>query len=183
MNVSMGDAYNLGWKLAAVLRGQSPEGLVETYSAERQSVAQELIDFDRHWAKEFSERGDGKAGRDPKAFQDYFEEHGRYTAGVAVQYGMSLMRGEGVDQSLARGLNVGMRFHSAPVIRLWDAKPMQLGHCLKADGRWRLMIFNNQADPTNQSSELWRFCDWLSSDASSPLNLYTPVDAPVVNRH
>ena len=177
MNVSMGDAFNLGWKLAAVLQGQSPESLLATYSAERQGVAQELIDFDRHWAKEFSERGDGKAGRDPKAFQNYFAEHGRYTAGVAVQYGPSIINSDSADQSLATGLNVGMRFHSAPVVRLWDAKPMQLGHCLNADGRWRLMIFNNQADPTDQSSDLWRLCDWLSLDASSPINLYTPAGA------
>ena len=36
MNVSMQDAFNLGWKLAAVLEGRSPESLLHTYSAERQ---------------------------------------------------------------------------------------------------------------------------------------------------
>ena len=174
MNVSMGDAFNLGWKLAAVLRGQSPQSLLATYSSERQGVAQELIDFDRHWSKEFSERGDGQAGRDPKAFQDYFEEHGRYTAGVGVKYAPSLTRAAEADQSLAAGQKLGMRFHSAPVLRLWDAKPMQLGHCLKADGRWRLILFNNRSDPNDKTSDLWRFCDWLSDDPASPLNLYTP---------
>src|SRR5690606_23390820 len=50
MNVSMQDAFNLGWKLAAVLRGQASPELLHTYSAERQSIARELIDFDREWA-------------------------------------------------------------------------------------------------------------------------------------
>ena len=50
MNVSMQDAFNLGWKLAAVLEGRSPESLLHTYSAERQAIAQELIDFDKEWS-------------------------------------------------------------------------------------------------------------------------------------
>ena len=56
-------------------------------------------------------------------------------------------------QSLAAGLVVGMRFHSAPVVRLADAKPMQLGHVLKADGRWRVIAF--AAEGRRWSA--WRF--------------------------
>ena len=51
MNVSMQDAFNLGWKLAAVLQERSAPRLLHTYSAERQAVAKELIDFDREWAE------------------------------------------------------------------------------------------------------------------------------------
>ena len=171
MNVSIADAFNLGWKLASVLKGNSPENLLSTYSTERKSIAQELIDFDRHWAKEFSNGSKVKEARDPKAFQEYFEEHGKYTAGVSVQYSPSIICKKAVNQSLAKELKIGMRFHSAPVYRLWDAKPMQLSHCLKADGRWRLMIFNDQSKPTDTSSELWKFCDWLKNDITSPINL------------
>src|SRR5690606_11805417 len=41
MNFSMQDTFNLGWKLAAVLRGQASSALLGTYTAERQVVAQE----------------------------------------------------------------------------------------------------------------------------------------------
>ena len=54
MNVSMRDAFNLGWKLAAVLRGQARDALLRTYSDERRGVAQELIEFDRDFAAMFS---------------------------------------------------------------------------------------------------------------------------------
>src|SRR3954452_5145174 len=54
MNVSMQDAFNLGWKLAAVLRGLAAPELLRTYSDERRAVAQELIDFDRKLAAMFS---------------------------------------------------------------------------------------------------------------------------------
>jgi 2-polyprenyl-6-methoxyphenol hydroxylase-like FAD-dependent oxidoreductase len=68
MNFSMQDTFNLGWKLAAVLRGQCAPELLHTYSDERQVVAQELIDFDREWARMFSDRpGKAPAGK-PKAW-------------------------------------------------------------------------------------------------------------------
>jgi phenol 2-monooxygenase (NADPH) len=50
MNVSMQDAFNLGWKLASVLRKRCSPSLLHTYSAERRTIAKELIDFDREWA-------------------------------------------------------------------------------------------------------------------------------------
>src|SRR5699024_1526711 len=50
MNVSMQDGFNLGWKLGSVLIGQATSSLLATYSAERQPVAQQLIDFDREWS-------------------------------------------------------------------------------------------------------------------------------------
>lgn len=49
MNVSMQDGFNLASKLAQVLRGPSDESLLATYTAERQEIAQDLIDFDREW--------------------------------------------------------------------------------------------------------------------------------------
>ena len=51
MNVSMQDGFNLGWKLASVLRGRCAPQLLHTYSAERHAIAKELIDFDREWAE------------------------------------------------------------------------------------------------------------------------------------
>jgi phenol 2-monooxygenase len=66
MNVSMGDAFNLGWKLVSVLNGRSPEAILHSYSAERQAVAKDLIDFDREWSRIMSERpapGGGGARR------------------------------------------------------------------------------------------------------------------------
>jgi phenol 2-monooxygenase len=50
MNVSMQDAFNLGWKLVSVLRKQCSPALLHTYSAERRAIAKELIDFDHEWA-------------------------------------------------------------------------------------------------------------------------------------
>ncbi|MGO4430455.1 FAD-dependent monooxygenase, partial [Streptomyces sp. MCAF7] len=39
LNMGLQDAVNLGWKLAAELRGHAPEGLLDSYEAERAPVA------------------------------------------------------------------------------------------------------------------------------------------------
>jgi phenol 2-monooxygenase (NADPH) len=181
MNVSMADAWNLGWKLGAVLRGTARPELLDTYSAERQVVAQELIDFDREFARMFSapprESGDGEGpGVDPAEFQRYFAAQGRFTAGVATHYEPSMITGTGEHQHLAGGYPVGMRFHSAPVIRLADAKPVQLGHAARADGAWRLYVFADTADPASEASRARALFEQLGAE-KSPLTRFTPAGA------
>ncbi|WP_407251890.1 FAD-dependent monooxygenase [Klebsiella oxytoca] len=176
MNVSMGDAFNLGWKLISVLKGISPPSLLHTYSQERHDVAQDLIIFDREWSRIMSERPDlNKNKKDEPDFQRYFIQHGRYTAGMSVKYNPSCLTGNAEWQHLAPGFVTGTRFHSAPVIRLADVKPMQLGHTITSDGRWRIFIFNNQEDPTQKNSLINQACDFLFLNDESPVRCFTPT--------
>jgi phenol 2-monooxygenase len=179
MNVSMQDAFNLGWKLAAVLEGRARPELLHTYSGERQAVAQRLIDFDRAWAAMHSARATeaGDGGDDRPGLQRLYTEQGRFTAGVATRYEPSLITGAPIHQDLARGFPVGERFHSAPVVRLADAKPLQLGHVARADGRWRLYAFAGAGDPQEVNSGLRGLCDFLDDDERSPLRRFTPAGA------
>jgi phenol 2-monooxygenase len=182
MNVSMQDAFNLGWKLAAVLRGRCAPTLLHTYSAERHAIAKELIDFDREWANMLSSpvkpTPDGE-GVDPAEVQRYFIRHGHYTAGTATRYKPSLLIAEPRNQHLAKGFVVGMRFHSAPVIRLADAKLVRLGDANKADGRWRMFAFADREDPSARSSRLRGLCEFLAGSAQSPVQRYTPPAADI----
>ncbi|GAB1818987.1 FAD-dependent monooxygenase [Herbidospora sp. RD11066] len=47
LNLGVQDAFNLGWKLAAQIQGRAPEGLLDTYQAERHPVAAEVLDNTR----------------------------------------------------------------------------------------------------------------------------------------
>jgi 2-polyprenyl-6-methoxyphenol hydroxylase-like FAD-dependent oxidoreductase len=47
LNLGVQDAFNLGWKLAAQIRGWAPEALLDTYHAERHPVAAEVLDNTR----------------------------------------------------------------------------------------------------------------------------------------
>ncbi|MEH2627828.1 phenol 2-monooxygenase [Bradyrhizobium sp. AZCC 1719] len=179
MNVSMQDAFNLGWKLASVLRQRSAPHLLHSYSAERQAVAKELIDFDREWATILaSAKGDNK-GADAAKTQDYFVRHGRYTAGTATHYGPSIITAEPNHQHLAKGFVIGTRFHSAPVVGLADARPVHLGHVAKADGRFRLFIFAGAGDPAAANAALRSLCVFLNENPRSPVRRHTPAGADI----
>ncbi|WP_328443872.1 FAD-dependent monooxygenase [Amycolatopsis sp. NBC_00438] len=43
VNVALDDAFNLGWKLAATVRGTAPEGLLDTYHAERHAAGEHIL--------------------------------------------------------------------------------------------------------------------------------------------
>lgn len=180
MNVSMQDAFNLGWKLVSVLEGRAAPELLRTYSKERHAIAQGLIDFDKAWSKIMAspprdpahpERG----GVDPEELQAYFVRSGRYTAGVATHYPpQTPLTAASAHQHLARGFTVGMRFHSAPVVRLADARPMHLGHAARADAAWRLYAF---ADAGGE--RLRALAEFLAASPGSPVRRHTPPGADI----
>ncbi|MFF4503756.1 FAD-dependent oxidoreductase [Streptomyces sp. NPDC001401] len=59
LNLGVGDAMNLGWKLGAVVAGWAPEGLLDTYDAERRPLGAWVLDWTR--AQIAVLRGDAKS--------------------------------------------------------------------------------------------------------------------------
>ncbi|WP_067893916.1 FAD-dependent monooxygenase [Nocardia vaccinii] len=47
LNLGIGDAVNLGWKLGAVIAGHAPAGLLDTYTAERHPIGEWVL----HWSR------------------------------------------------------------------------------------------------------------------------------------
>ena len=47
LNLGLGDAMNLGWKLAATIQQRAPEGLLDTYQTERHPVGAQVLDWSR----------------------------------------------------------------------------------------------------------------------------------------
>ncbi len=47
LNLGLGDAMNLGWKLAATVSGNAPEGLLDTYTSERHPIGARILDWTR----------------------------------------------------------------------------------------------------------------------------------------
>lgn len=180
MNVSMQDAFNLGWKLAAVLEGRAGPELLRTYSVERHAIAKRLIEFDKEWSKMLGSpprdpRHPDRGGVDPAELQAYFVKSLRYTAGVATHYApATVLTTQGTHQDLAKGFIIGMRFHSAPVVRVADAKPMQLGHAARADGAWRVYAFADAGE-----TRLRALADFLAEAPGSPVRRFTPRGADI----
>ena len=180
MNVSIQDGFNLGWKLASVIEGRARPDLLRTYTVERHAIARELIDFDKEWSKIMASppRDPDRpelGGVDPAELQAYFVKSGAYTAGVGTHYPpATYLTGQATHQDLAKGFTIGKRFHSAPVIRLSDAKSVHLGHAARADGAWRLYAF---ADAN--ATKLRALMDHLAQSDRSPIRRFTPAGADI----
>jgi len=172
MNVSMQDGFNLGWKLGQVLEGRSPQTLLDTYSGERQVIAQNLIDFDREWAALMAKKPE--EFESPAELSEFYVSTAEFPAGFMTQYEPSMLTGEASHQQLAEGFVLGKRFKSARAMRVADANPVHLGHHHRADGRWRLYAFAD-APQAGESSALTDWAEWLAASPDSPVTLFTPA--------
>jgi 2-polyprenyl-6-methoxyphenol hydroxylase-like FAD-dependent oxidoreductase len=47
LNLGLGDAMNLGWKLSATIRGDAPDGLLDSYTTERHPIGARVLDWSR----------------------------------------------------------------------------------------------------------------------------------------
>jgi len=178
MNVSMGDTFNLGWKLISVLTGRADAALLHSYSGERRAAAKGLVEFDHKWARVVGGTATDELAFDPSTagmpvVARAFINNLPFTCGLTIQYENSALTAAPTHQGLATGFDLGKRFHSAPVIRLADARPMQLGHCIDADARFRVFIFAPANDHGQPGGTVATLCDWLEHDPASPVRRHT----------
>ena len=190
MNVSMGDTFNLGWKLISVLTGRADASLLHSYSGERRAAAKGLVEFDHKWARVVGARAeqdlaDSATDGLPRVARE-FVNNLPFTCGLTIQYERSALTGAPTHQQLATGFDIGKRFHSAPVVRLADAKPMHLGHCIEADARFHLVVFAPAGDAGGAGGAVATLCEWLEHDPASPMRRHTAagedVDAVIDTR-
>lgn len=101
MNVSMMDSYNLAWKLAYAVKGLTPNStpgnpnpILDTYHAERHTIAQQLIEFDRAFSSMFSGKigtaEDGVKALSHDEFLEVFSTGNGFTSGCGIEYPDSL---------------------------------------------------------------------------------------------
>ncbi len=68
LNLGLGDAVNLGWKLAATILGTAPAGLLDTYHSERHPIGAWVLDWTR--AQVALMRGDERTAQLRKVIDD-----------------------------------------------------------------------------------------------------------------
>ncbi|KAJ3502469.1 hypothetical protein NLJ89_g8874 [Agrocybe chaxingu] len=151
MNASMNDSHNLAWKLTHVLRGWADMSLIKTYEFERRTYAQDLINFDKNFAKLFSGKPrteDFQDGVSHEEFLRIFQAFGGFTSGIGICYAESLITNTS-HQSLAAKLIIGQRLLPQIFLRAADSRPFHIQDLLPSDGRFKLLIFTgNTADAT-----------------------------------
>jgi len=107
MNTGVGDAVDIGWKLAAVLNGWGGPGLLDSYESERRPVARRNVDrSERHTSIHVAWRGKVR----PELVNAAGPEADAHRAALAaiVQDG----RGENEDH----GIELGYRYNGSPIV-------------------------------------------------------------------
>ena len=205
MNVSMQDTYNLGWKIALVVKGLAKRSILTTYESERRRVAQDLIAFDHRFSRLFSGRpakdAADEAGISMAEFKEAFVKGAMFASGLAVDYGASILvakprdfveEGGGIDlgpqlnsegkfvgrHELSSNIKLGMRFPSFQVINQSDARPWQFCHFLKSDGRFRIILFAGNLLDKTQWQRVHKFGEALAAPTSF-LRRFTPSNNPI----
>ncbi|RNG30563.1 rifampin monooxygenase [Streptomyces botrytidirepellens] len=109
LNLGIQDAFNLGWKLAAEVGGWAPEGLLDSYHAERHQVAADVLDNTRVQTELLSsEPGPRSVRRLVSELMD-FEEVNRYLIEKITAIGVRYDFGEGHELLGRRLRDVGLK--------------------------------------------------------------------------
>ncbi|MBW1602645.1 rifampin monooxygenase [Streptomyces sp. JJ66] len=95
LNLGLQDAFNLGWKLAAQTRGWAPEGLLDSYHAERHPVAADVLSNTRAQMQLLSTDPGPRAVRQLVSELMDFEEVNRYLVEKVTALGVRYDFGAG----------------------------------------------------------------------------------------
>ena len=136
LNLGVGDATNLGWKLAATINGWAPAGLLNTYSTERHPIGVQVLDWTR--AQVALMRGDDKTiqlrhvvEQDLLSNIDTTTHLVLVTSGVAQRYDLATLETDGPntpadaltgrligDTPLSDGSRLADHFHAGRFVLL-----------------------------------------------------------------
>jgi rifampicin monooxygenase len=109
LNLGIQDAFNLGWKLAAEVRGWAPEGLLDSYHTERRPVAADVLDNTRAQMELMSPEPGPRAVRRLVAELMDFEEVNRHLIEKIIAIGVRYDFGEGHELLGRRMRDVGLK--------------------------------------------------------------------------
>lgn len=129
LNTGIGDAMNLGWKLAATVHGHAPDGLLDSYTGERHPIGARVLDWSR--AQVAVMRPDPHA----QAVQGLIRDLLGTRDGTTYVFGK--LSGSSIRYDLGTGHPLVGR--NAPDLRLEDGT--RLGHLLR-DGRGLALDFS-----------------------------------------
>ncbi|KAJ6189132.1 2-polyprenyl-6-methoxyphenol hydroxylase [Penicillium mononematosum] len=190
MNVSIQDSYNLGWKLALVLKGRAIPRVLQTYQEERLPVAERLISFDRRMCQGLCSIPeittlDISEGKFKDLISTLAEENSS-ASGLGVTYAPGLLVAaagthaahrtlclENQDISphskpyLAQHIILGRRIPSELVLNQSDSRPWHLQEQLLSTGQWHLVVFGGDIANEGQMARV----EQLSTKLSQPSSL------------
>ncbi|QLH20399.1 rifampin monooxygenase [Streptomyces sp. Rer75] len=148
LNIGVQDAFNLGWKLAAAVDGWAPDGLLDTYHAERHPVGAAVLDNTRAQMALLGTDPGATALRELFSKLMDFEEVNRYVTGIITAVDVRYDIGEGHELLGRRLRNVALKRG-----RLYDLMHGGRGLLLDQTGRLSAAGWADRVDHVVDVSE------------------------------
>lgn len=141
LNLGVQDAFNLGWKLAAVIDGWAPDGLLDTYEVERHPVAAAVLDNTRVQMLLTCVDPSAQATRRLVSELMDFDEVNRYLTEKIIAVGVRYDFGDGPEL-------LGRRLRDVPLKhgRLYEQMRKGRGLLLDQTGRLSVEGWSNRVD-------------------------------------
>lgn len=165
LNLGLGDAMNLGWKLAAVIRKKAPEGLLDSYYAERYPIGAQVLDWSR------AQVAIMQPGPQARALNAIIRDLMNTSDGATYMAG----RVWGVYTHYDLGGDHPITGHSVPNFELGDGT--KIGE-LMHDGRGILLDFDTNASLKTITSEYGDRIKYISGPAKEQLGLSAVLIRP-----
>ena len=165
LNLGLGDAMNLGWKLAATIHNEAPEGLLDSYQTERHPIGIQVLDWSR--AQVAIMRPDPDARALHAIVRDLMDTRDGATYFAARVWGINTQYDVG-DGHLLAG-------RSAPNFEFEDGTTIgELIH----DGKGVLLDFNSNASLKTLVDEYGDQIKYISGNAKDRLGLSAVLIRP-----
>lgn len=165
LNLGLGDAMNLGWKLAAALQGNAPAGLLDSYEGERHPVGQQILDWSRAQVAVMRPTPEGRALN--ALFRDIINTRDGATYFAGKVWGIDMHYDLGGDHPL-----VG---HSVPNFEFNNgAKIADFMH----EGRGLLIDFEHRSFLQNLATRYGGQLSYVSGQAQNALALKAALVRP-----
>jgi 2-polyprenyl-6-methoxyphenol hydroxylase-like FAD-dependent oxidoreductase len=165
LNLGLGDAMNLGWKLAATIKKKAPEGLLDSYYTERHPVGAQVLDWSRAQV--------AIMGPDPNARALY----AIFRDLMATRDGATYFAGRvwGVHTQYDPGDGHQLVGHSVPNFELENGT--RIGE-LMHDGRGILLDFNSNASLRTVAGEYGDQIKYVPGRAKEQIGLSAVLIRP-----
>ncbi|PLB49808.1 2-polyprenyl-6-methoxyphenol hydroxylase [Aspergillus steynii IBT 23096] len=194
MNVSMQDTYNLGWKLASVLKGMATPKLLHTYQSERLPVGERLVSFDKQICRGICSSAEADKALTSRGeinpLKASLREENSNASGLGVIYDPGILVAASGHWKLAlktectrpmskpylaEGIIVGGRFPSYRVLCQSDSRPWHLQQRLRSTGQWNLVVFGGNIVESAQMLRVER----LAASLSQPDSFFTKINQSI----
>jgi 2-polyprenyl-6-methoxyphenol hydroxylase-like FAD-dependent oxidoreductase len=183
MNTGLQDAFNLGWKLALVCRGEAGARLIDTYEVERRPVAERVVTSgaDVESAHAMTDP-DKRAERDAEIRRTLADpDIAHHEAAAASELDRSYPRSRAVAGDAGPGLTPGRLLPDTRDVEPVDGDPRPLHELTHNRGHTLIVVGGPKADPGTVGS-LVAELEELSGAVDAVFGLSVHAEGPRVGR-